>query len=331
MKGNSVRGIQVCKALSDDFGMHMLRVTRTTTTSVIRSSYTAAEVRSKLSRDEASSRRLDEEGQRILVMELTGELMFVSAEIVVSTATESMTGRDCLLLDLSRVAAIDQSASTLLAELAETLLERGKEVLFTGTDRHFAFCQAVRKYFYGHKTLPNFDYADIDRALEHAEDHLLGLDQAPLREMHEVPLTEQPICRGLDESELKLLQSVLVPELFERGDMVCKEGRPADKVYFLHRGRVSASLRLDNLHDRRLGAFAAGWVFGESAFFEGHMRTADITADTRVELFSLDPQQLQNSSDANAKSLLGKLLANLAELNLSRLSRANSEIRILSR
>ena len=97
--------------------MHMLRVTPTTTTSVIRSTFTAAEVRFKLTRDRDSSGLLDRERKRILVMELTGELMFVSAEIVASTAGEAMAGRDVLILDLSRVAAIDRSAATPLAEL----------------------------------------------------------------------------------------------------------------------------------------------------------------------------------------------------------------------
>ena len=46
---------RVCEALSGDFGLHMLRVTRTTTTSVIRTSYSGANVRSKLNRDPTRS------------------------------------------------------------------------------------------------------------------------------------------------------------------------------------------------------------------------------------------------------------------------------------
>ena len=330
-RGNSVRGIAVCEALSRDFGMHMLRVTRTTTTSVIRTTYTAAEVRSKLARDVQSSERLGQAGERILVMELTGELMFVSAEIVASTAVERMEGRDCLVVDLSRVAAIDRSAATLLAELMEALIERGQAVLVTGADRHFAFCQSVRSHFHGHSESPNLDYADVDRALEFAEDRLLQRLGVSPHETHHVALEQQPLCRGLVACELDLLRSLLEERSFGPGDPICREGDPADRVFFLHRGRVSVSLQLDTKHNRRLGAFAAGWVFGESAFFPGHRRTADITADGPVSLHCLDPEALTGSRDPRAGGLLNTLMANLAELNLDRLARANQEIRILTR
>ena len=118
-KGNSVRGIAVCESLSSDFGLHMLRVTRTTTTSVIRTSYTCAKVRSKLNRDRKSEAFLDVAGERILVMELTGELMFVPAEIIAATAIDQMETRDFIIIDLTRVTSVDQSACTLLGELAE--------------------------------------------------------------------------------------------------------------------------------------------------------------------------------------------------------------------
>jgi glutaminase len=330
-KGNSVRGIAVCKAVSNDFGLHMLRVTRMTTKSVIRSEYTALEVRSKLSRDRHSSRVLDQEGHRILVMELTGDLMFVSAEIVSSTAIESMSGRDCLILDLSRVTAVDQSASTLLAELAEVLLEWEKSILITGTDEHFSFCQAVNRYFHSRGKSPNFGFADVDRALEHAEEQLLEQYHPGFSESHSIPLRDLPLCQGLSDAEFELLQSRLVPQHFEDNELVCREGDPAEWVYFLLKGRVSVSLRLDYRHNRRLGAFAAGWMFGESAFFEGHIRMADIVADTAVELLALKPASLRDSDDPAGQLLLGKLLTNLAELSLNLLARANNEIRILSR
>ena len=135
----------------------------------------------------------------------------------------------------------------------------------------------------------------------------------------------------MSDAEFEFLQSRLVPQHFEDNELVCREGDPAEWVYFLLKGRVSVSLRLDYRHNRRLGAFAAGWMFGESAFFEGHIRMADIVADTAVELLALKPASLRDSDDPAGQLLLGKLLTNLAELSLNLLARANNEIRILSR
>jgi glutaminase len=348
-RGNSVRGIAVCEAFSRDFGLHMLRVTRTTTTSVIRTRYTGAEVRSKLNRDLRSTRYLDREGERILVLEATGELMFVSAEIIASGAIVEMESRDYLVLDLSRVASIDQPAATLLAELMEALSLQGKTVLVTGASGHYAFCQSVRNYFNRRsgpacgdgapaptgagipRAAPNFDYADVDRALEYAEDRLLEQGHIESHDSHQVPLEEQPLCQNLDARELQTLRGLLVEEHHERGDAICTEGQSATHVYFLDRGRVSVSLQLDSKRRRRLGAFAAGWVFGEAAFFDGHRRTADVIADSAVRLYALDTSRLKQSRDPAVQALFNKLVCNLSELNLHRLARANDEIRILTR
>lgn len=330
-KGNSCRGIAVCEALSRDFGMHMLRVTRTTTTSVIRSSYNAAETRSKLSRDAVSEEYLNREGHGIRVFELTGELMFVSAEIVVQEATEQGGGCDYLVFDLARVSAVDQSAFMLLSEFAEAQIARGKTVLFTGVDRHFSFRQSVGSHFAGKEKKPVFEHVDIDRALEFAENGLLEQAAITVCPRRTVPLADHPMCAGLDDTGLEFLRDLLKPEEYGPGEFICREGERADKVYFLERGRVSVSLRLDNQHDRRLGAFSAGWVFGEAAFFDGRIRTADILADTPVSLLSLDPRSLEQSRDARARGVRHGLMANLAEINLGRLGRANNDIRVLTR
>jgi len=329
-KGNSVRGIAVCEAMSKDFGLHMLRVTRTTTASVVRTSYTGAQVRSKLNRDMHSVAFLDGAGDRILVYELTGELMFVSAEIVAATAIEHMEARDYLVLDVTRVTSVDQSATTLLAELAQTLGSQGKTVLITGADRHYSLTRFLERYFKSSEHGPILDYTDVDRALEYAEDRLLDDCHMESDGLLVVPLHEQPLCRNLETWELELLSSLLKEEHFDAGAVICEEGKPADKLYFLTSGRVSASVKLDHRRRRRLSASAAGWAFGESALFAGHKRTADIVAETPVRLYSLDPQALADLKDPAATGVMMKLLRNLSDVTLDRLGRANREIRTLT-
>lgn len=330
IKGNSVRGIAVCEALSRDFGLHMLRVTRTTTSSVIRTRYTAAQVRSKLNRDRRSDALLDQAGQRILVLELTGELMFVSGELVAATVNAQAEKLSILILDLNRVTAIDQSASTLLAELIETLGDQGKSVLLAGVGHHYNLVKFLDRYFKDRDAAPFQRFADVDDALENAEDLILDESNEGAGGAAAVPLSEQPLCQGLDADELALLGSLVKEERFDAGDVICAEGAVADKLYFLSSGRVSVSIRLDHKRRHRLSASVAGWAFGESAMFRGRVRTADIVADTDVRLYSLDPGLLENSGDPKIAALAVKLLRNLADVTMARLGRANREIRTLT-
>ncbi|WP_191621189.1 glutaminase A [Marinihelvus fidelis] len=330
-KGNSVRGIAVCESVSRDFGMHMLRVTRTTTHSVVRNTYTLADVHSNLQRDRDSALALREHGHRALVLELTGELMFVAAEVISSTVADAMSGRDWLILDLARVMAVDNPGGALLTALMDELIDAGKIVVIAGSDGHFAFRQAVRVHFNGRDAAPVFDYADVDRALEYVEDRILESIGLPSHEQRQVHLDEQPLCKGLAADELDLFRSLLDEQSFRPGQVICAEGEAADFVYLLRHGRVRVSLTLDNKHNHRLGAYTAGWVFGESALFSDHNRSADIIADTNVSLYRLDPARLEQPKDARIAALKAKLFANLAELSLDRLVRANHEIRVLTK
>ena len=329
-KGNSVRGLAVCEALSSEFGLHMLHVTRLTSASVIRASYTGAMVRSNLNRDVLSNSYLDEAGDQIQVLEITGDLIFVTAEILAANIIERIETSTYLILDLTRVTSIDISATTLLAELIETLISEGKQVIISGVGQHYQFTRYIERIFRSYETSPVIVHADVDRALECAEDHILKARQPENDVILKVPLKEQLLCKGFDDSELKLLQSLLTEETYDAGDIICQEGEPADKVYFLASGRVSASVKLDHKRRHRLSASVAGWTFGESALFRGHIRTADIVADSPVRVYSLKPDKLQEQANPVATQMRMKLLSNLSELSIARLGHVNREIRILT-
>jgi CRP-like cAMP-binding protein len=111
---------------------------------------------------------------------------------------------------------------------------------------------------------------------------------------------------------------LLKEETYDAGEIICEEGEPADKIYFLAAGRVSASVKLDHKRRHRLSASVAGWTFGESALFKDHIRTADIVADSSVRVYCLDPNRLQEQAGPVATQLRMKLLSNLSELSIAR-------------
>jgi len=330
LKGNSVRGLAVCEALSSEFGLHMLQVRRLTSASVIRASYTGAMVRSNLKRDVVSNSYLDKAGKQIYVLEVTGDMIFVSAEILVSNIIDCMDASNYLVLDLTRVTSIDVSASTLLVEVMETLVSEGKEVIISGVDQHYQFSRYLERIFRSYENSPVVLHADVDHALEYAEDRMLKTWQPQNDVIMKVPLREQLLCKGFDDSELKLLRSLLTEESYDAGEIICKEGEPAEKVYFLISGRVSASVKLDHKRQHRLSASVAGWVFGESALFKGHIRTANIVADSPALVYSLNPDRMQELTSSVATQVRMKLLSNLSELCIVRLGHINREIRILT-
>mgnify|MGYP001825625193 FL=1 len=259
--------------------------------------------------------------------------MFVSAELIANHAVEHMEkeNRRILIMDLSRVTSIDQSAMSQLLELTISLTRDNKNVLFANTKNHYHFTRFLQRGL-AQADLPGvMEYDDLDLALEQAEEYLLrDSPYSSYRTQGVADLREQPLCHNFDAEELALLESLLKKENYTAGQRICHEGEKADRLFFLINGRVSASIQLDHKRRHRLSASAAGWAFGESALFH-EKRTADIFADTDVQLLSLRPERLMAKNSPQATRLMIKMLGNLAALTLQRLGKANQEIRILTR
>jgi glutaminase len=104
-KGNSVRGVRVCRSLSEQLGLHFLTVSRDSRNSL---------------------RAIYEPRDGIRVYETHGDLMFSGVEQVVRTIDRQRDGIDVAILDVSRVDDIDDVARALLAGACETLRADGK-------------------------------------------------------------------------------------------------------------------------------------------------------------------------------------------------------------
>lgn len=327
-KGNSVRGIKVCEALSRDFGLHMLRTTRMTSSSVVRTRYSLAEVQSKLYRVPDDAALLQQVGDRAEVVELTGELVFSSAEIIATLIGEVVGRCRHLILDLRRVTSVDQAAARLVADLYSRCREAEALLLLTGTEHLQQFVRDLKHRLDSQDFDRLLAHAELDAAIEWCEDRLLA-GARPAPDPAAARVVDQPLCADFAPDEAALLESLLVSERYPAGALVCSEGDPADRMYFLASGRVSTWIQLDGRHRCRVFASTAGWSFGESALFGGHTRTASVVADTDVELQVLEPGRLEASDHPAALRVRLKLFRNLAGINMDRLKAANGTIRTL--
>ena len=112
-RGNSVRGVLVCRALSDRLGLHFLNVSRESR-STIRAIYQAS--------------------PGIRVYEMHGDLMFAGAERVLRSVDRESDDFSVGILDVTRVDTINDSARALLANMSATLRAAGKLGLLVDPD-----------------------------------------------------------------------------------------------------------------------------------------------------------------------------------------------------
>ena len=326
-RGNSVRGGKVCEELSHDLNLHFLHPPRPLV-SVIRSRYSLTTIRSKRRRTTSEGQLLDTQGHRVKVYELQGDLKFSAVEVIVREIIQESEVLIVAIIDLKRVIHIDPAASRILLQLVRTLAAHGKQLLFTYGQNHPKFRRFLAEARSDDEDAKVITFPELDPALEWCEVQLLikyGLE-------HESPrladLSEHQLCKGLKESDIAYLQSLVEREHFNSGDFILRKGEAADKLYFLMRGEVSVLVSLFNGQLKRLSTLSAGMGFGELAVVDGGIRSADVRADTPVECCTLTKKAFECLEKTHVQLKIG-LLQNLLRTTAQIASRLTQEVMAL--
>jgi len=323
-RGNSVRGVAVCKELSREFNLHCLRVPRSAR-SAVRAEYSLTAVSSKRRRTERERGLLDTLGEQVRIYDLQGDLVFAVIEAVVRRIVDASSQLHCAILDLQRVTDIDDSAVTILAEL---VLGFGA-ILFVDAGNHPRFLRRLEERLAAaqhHERLRVF--RDRDAALEWCENQLLARAELEPRPTDPIALADHGLCRGLSPESVAALESMLTRETFAAGELIIRRGEAADRMYLLVGGEVSVIVPLPAGRLMRLSTLSPGMAFGELAVIDRGRRTADVRADGRVECYALSTEvfdRLAETHPAIKMQLLQNLLRNVSQM----LTRLNHEVTTL--
>lgn len=287
-RGNSVRGVAVCRDLARDLDLHLVRGVRPVT--AIRSRTSVAGRPSKRVRSAPERERLVAAADRSLVLELQGALGFVAVETLARVATPDDTRPAAVVIDLHRATRVDPAVAGLLTDLVAGLGLRDAAVAWSGAGPHATVLDHVDEALAVRRLTPPQRFADLDLALEWAEDVVLSRDAAAeggRPEQRFVPLGAHPALRGLGPAAVERLRGALERRVFRPGDALVRHGEPAEELFLVTGGRLSVWVPVGAGDARRLATLEAGDMVGELAFLGREQRTADVHADTEVEAYVL--------------------------------------------
>jgi MFS superfamily sulfate permease-like transporter len=273
--------------------------------SLVRSRYTAAVRPSRRMRMPAVEAALQPLRRRIAVIELEGALFFGSGERLLHEADTLPDDCAALLLDAARLSTIDETGVQLLQDLQARTEARGVMLRIAGLRR------SLQPLLLDLQVQTS---ADVDRAIEAAEDLLLA-DRAPVPAV--IGLYETPLLQGLDDAERRALGPLLQPLQLAAGETLFEQGDAGDRLFLLLSGSVSVVTRPDaEGRSQRFLSISPGMLLGETALLDGGGRSAGAVADSDATLVALDGSaldSLEHSHPGLAASLYRRIAVHLSQ------------------
>ncbi|MGB0371689.1 MAG: glutaminase A [Opitutales bacterium] len=322
-RGNSVRGIEVCREISRKSALHIFNAQRTTV-SVIRKRGDLSNFRSHRVRSAADYELLGDHGKAVRILQLQSDLAFASAEVAVREFSYAKGSVQEIVLDFGHVLAADFSSCGVIGMAIDSWMSDGGQVTLSRCHHLTILLRVLRKNYPEH--WPNIKiFEDIDEALESCENRVLKSVGKHRSSQVPVNLDQCELLEGIEPELIQTFEKSLKPVAFKEGETVFDAGEPAGGMFFLLKGKATAWKQKRNNKERRMAVFEPGMTFGEMALLNNSPRSAEIRAQTDIETLELSLETFE-ALESTSPKLFSKLLRNLANILSARLREANSEM-----
>ena len=109
--------------------------------------------------------------------------------------------------------------------------------------------------------------------------------------------------REVDEDALEAIETSLVREDFEQGDVILRQGTRPEAMYFIARGEVDVLRKQGEGPVQRLASLEPGDTFGESELIHRQPRIASIRTNQATTVYRWDRSAMSNFMKAHPKAL----------------------------
>ena len=292
---------------------------------VVRSMVSGENMRSSVVRPSAEQQELARHGGAVRLCRLQGYLFFLNATGMLRPMQEP--GVRFVILDCAGVTGIDTSACLILRRMAQVAEDQGVALWLTDLPPTVAKVLDRQDLPTAYPpSTPRFAYAD--EALQYAEDNLLaeaGLGAAaPPVALSE--LMTQTLKRPVTDA---MLAPYLERVTLEEGGVMMRKNDPADAMYYIEEGTVSARIERADGTSMRVRTTTAGTIVGELGMFVGGRRTASVVAEGPcvAQRISSDAIARMERDDPHLANLFHRFLTTLLADKLADNSRMFEQMR----
>jgi SulP family sulfate permease len=292
----------------------------------IKFSFNGSEYRSSLDRAPEELAVLTEHGHELQGMRLQGYLFFGSASRLhehIKALLAMQPACRFLLFDLRLVTGIDSSATHSFKQIKQAAGRCGARLVLVNMTREVAHAFRLAEVILGDVLVVD----DLDRALELCENAIIRVHQMPGSDAKSL---REWLAQAVGAAHAQYLAQACQRFEVAAGEVVARQGDPADSMHFILEGRVSVVVAGDGGRKVRVRSLGRHTTIGEMGLITGRARSATIEAEVASVLYVLTANafaHIKRTHPALSQALLTYVIVVMAE----RLSFANRAIGALQR
>lgn len=257
---------------------------------VVRRHLSRAKFASYVTRSTEASRHLTEMGEAIQLYWLSGYVFFGSSEGVFERVRRDILALapqrvSEVILDFGMVSGIDSSATASLGKLRNFCQRNGTALIYASPSP--AVQVALERSGLCSTKVPHTVFADFNQALAWCEGQLLAKatlnDDAGTAEFE--PWLQQQLGEQARASDL---MAFLDRRQVDESQVIYRQGEPADNVDFVAAGNLVVDITKATGETLRVRRITTHTVVGEMGFFRQAARSATVSSDGPVTLFSMN-------------------------------------------
>lgn len=282
-------------------------------------------------RSAAERQLLESNGDRIIYVELRGNLFFGTADRLYTQLMPDLERPVCMVINMRRVEYMDTTAMYIMRQMAGKLRRNGGTMVYANVFKHTGGVRKINKAFrqLGRTAdLPKVKtFSSTDAALEFAENRVLkNLGWRMPVSGKRMTLEENNLCADLNPETIAALMRVLRPLNLDKKARVYTQGEYGDSVYLLLKGEVETRLPVGRYHYKRISKIGPGGSFGNLAFLQPGPRSTMAVVTRKSQMMVLDRASLETLEQSGEHKAAFRILESVVKTVSSQLRWARNEL-----
>jgi SulP family sulfate permease len=283
---------------------------------------------SKHFRTNAERQILQRDGQHTVIYELQGSLFFGTTDQLYLAIEPEIDRARYVLLDFFRVQSIDITAAHMIERIRNRLAENQTTLVLSRLPERLPSGRDLRSYM-DHLRLTHDGSTQIvnemSDGLEWIENQLLEKAQVLSTQSKALALNEFEIFKDMDAKTLSELSSCMTQQHIPANTCIFKANSPGEELMFIASGQIKITLSIGKNTIVHLATLGRGQFFGEMSFLDRQVHSADVYAQTDVELLIMTRTDFDRISASNP-TLTAQVMQSIAIAIATRLRHTNSDL-----